>query len=120
MNQSVKINTAQARPIVAMTFPEYRGRKFRVEFTATMTFYDTNWDGGTKNTYAAVRSDGKHERLPTFSPWNNPVEGRKIDLPTDVLIVEHSHFCGTDCGITIYAHPCNLPRWITTSKETRP
>ena len=110
--QTVKITTARAKPIVSKTFPEYKGRKFIVEFTDTVSFYDTNWSGGTRNFYEAVRSDGHHERLPSFSPWNNPAEGRKIALTPDILIVERAYFCGKDCGITIYAHPCHLPKWI--------
>ena len=112
MNTATKITRKQAAPILSRSFPDYKGRTIRVEFTETMTFSDTNWGGGSRSYYEAIRSDGKHERLPNFSPWNNPAEGRRIPLTPDVLIVEHSIFCGKDCGITIYANPSHQPKWI--------
>jgi len=113
MNTTVQLTKKQAWPIVSQVFPQYRGRKFRLEFTSQVGFYDTNWSGGTRSYYAAVRADGKHARLPEFAPWANPIEGKKIDLPVEVLVVEHTHFCGQDCGIIIYANPQHLPKWIT-------
>lgn len=53
MNHRIKINKAQARAIVEATFPNYKGRKFSVEFAETITFCDTNWSGGTRNFYYA-------------------------------------------------------------------
>jgi hypothetical protein len=116
----VKVTKAQVRPIVDEAFPNYSGRKFTIEFTAQVTFYDTNWSGGTRNKYVAVRADGGHLISKGYSapaPWANPVEGRTIDLPVDVLIVKHSMFCGTDVGITIYAHPSLAPRWLPAKSE---
>jgi hypothetical protein len=40
------------------------------------------------------------------------VEGATVELPADAMIVTHAMCCGQDCGITIYAHPCHLPKWI--------
>ena len=111
---NIKINSKQAKPIVERTFPEYKGRKFIVEFCEKVTFHDTNCGGGTVNKYVFV---GMNREL-TFNapaPWNNPVEGKTIDLPENLLIVEHSMFCGKDCGITIYAHPKNAPKILPQS-----
>ena len=54
----MKLTHTQARPIVALAFPDYLGRKFKLEFQYTITFYDTNWSGGTRNQYVCVREDG--------------------------------------------------------------
>jgi len=113
MNQQIKITRKDAEPIIKATFPQYNGRKIKIEFTDKVTFYDTNWGGGTKNTYAAVKSNGQVGHFYAPAPWVNPVEGMTTDLPTDTLLVEHSIFCGKDCGITIYMHPANAPKWIT-------
>ncbi len=110
--QSVKITRKQAQAILKATFPQYTGRKIRVTFTDQVTFSDTNWGGGTRNKYAAVRADGKSGIFNAPAPWVNPLEGRTVDLPVDVLLVEHSIFCGQDCGITIYANPAHLPKWL--------
>lgn len=109
---TVKVKKSQIKPILEATFPEYRGRTFKISFTTHVTFYNTNWGGGSRNEYKAVRIDGKIADIPVLAPWNNPIEGKRVELPADVLVVEHSMFCGTDCGITIHSHPCNAPRWI--------
>ena len=116
MNQTLKLTTKQAKVIVKATFPQYTGRKFKIEFTDKITFYDTNWGGGSRNYYAAVSSDGKTIHLHVPAPWVNPVEGATLPMPEDALIVEHSIFCGQDMGIRIYAHPCHLPKWIEAPK----
>ena len=101
-----KVRKDAVRPIVEATFPRYRGRTFKVGFTDTVSFHDTNWGGGSRNTYRAVRMDkGTVNDLPSFAPWSNPVEGQTVDLPENVVVVEHSIFCGKDMGLRFYAHP---------------
>ena len=112
MNQTIKLNKAQVRDILEATFPEYRGRTFKVEFAETITFWDTYWSGGTKNTYVAILSDGRTARLNVPAPWLSTVEGETTELLVDMLIVKHAIFCGKDLGITIYAHPAHLPKWL--------
>ena len=114
--ETIKLTTKQAKPIVETVFPNYRGRKFNMNFVEKVMFYDTNWGGGTRNKYAFVASDGRTAVLNAPAPWVNVIEGKVFDLPADVLVVEHTIFCGKDCGITIYAHPCHLPKWLTTSE----
>lgn len=102
-----------ARKIAKLVFPDYRGRKFQFEFEPRLTFHDLNWDGGTKNEYAFVRSDGATANFgPMPAPWANPLEGQTVDVPADVLIVMHKYFCGHDTGIKIIANPCHLPKWL--------
>lgn len=114
--QPLQITRKQAEKILASTFPEYRGRKIRVIFAESLTLHDLNWSGGTRNEYAFVKASGESARLAaTFAPWSNEaatLEGAKIDLPANVIAVEWSHFCGTDCGLRIIAHPSNAPKWL--------
>ena len=112
MNERIKVKKSQVKPILAATFPEYKGRTINVEFASTVTFYDTNWGGGSRNSYVAVSSDGRTAQLNVPAPWLNVVEGQSIEMPEYAMIVEHSIFCGKDCGITIYAHPALLPKWL--------
>lgn len=113
MNQTMKVKKAQVKDILAATFPGYKGRTFKVEFAPTVTFHDTNWGGGSRNKYIAVKSDGRTAMLHVPAPWVNTIEGKTIDLPKDVLMVKHTVFCGKDLGITIYASPVHLPKWLT-------
>ena len=112
MSHQMKINKSQVHDILKATFPEYRGRTFKVEFAPTITFHDTNWGGGTKNTYVAIATDGRTARLNVPAPWLNTVEGKTMELPLNILIVKHTVFCGKDLGITIYAHPAHMPKWL--------
>ena len=108
----MKLTTKQAKPITKLTFPKYTGRKFKLVFAETVIFYDTNCSGGTVNKYAFVKSSGESYSLPVYSPFNNPVEGQRVEVPEDVLVVCHAHFCGQDMGITITANPTLAPKWI--------
>jgi len=111
--KTVKITRKQAEPVLKASFPEYRGRTIRVDFSGTVCFHDTNWGDGSRNYYHGVKADGTSKRMVVPAPWVNPVEGKTMLIPSDVLIVEHSIFCGHDCGITIYAHPQYAPKWLT-------
>lgn len=112
---TIKLNTAQARPIVRATFPDYRGRKFSLEFTDSVSFYNVAWSGGSKNEYRLVNVGGQIGHLVGINaaPWDNPVEGQDMDLTPDVLVVKRVFFCGKDLGITIYAHPSLGPKFLT-------
>jgi len=115
---TLKLTTAQARLFAKAAFPTYRGRKFKMIFTDKVTFYDTNWSGGTRNQYVAVNSDGRTAMLHAPAPWVNPVEGKTVELPENAVIVEHTIFCGDDCGLRIYVHPVHLPKWLPAPKES--
>lgn len=112
MNQTQKLTRKQAAKILELTFPDYQGRKISIEFTPRVTLYDLNWSGGTRNEYAAVRSDGKSGIFSAPAPWVNPYEGMSIEMKPEILLVEHSVFCGHDMGVRIYAHPTHLPKWL--------
>ena len=113
MNRTkVRKSNPAVKAIIQATFPSYRGRTVSVDASGAVGFYDTNWGGGTKNTYRAVtyRVDQGQlvitdtDRLHAPAPWVNPIEGKRVEVPEGVAVVEHSIFCGKDCGITIYVN----------------
>ena len=108
-NEVQTLTRKQAAKIIAATFPNYKGRKIRLERAESIRFTDTNWDGGSRNTYAAMAFDGRSENLDLsrVAPWSNPIEGRSFPLPPGYLIVEHSIFCGQDMGLRIYMNPAS-------------
>jgi hypothetical protein len=112
MQNPLKITRKQAKAIIDATFPNYRGNKVSIHFQNQITFSDTNWGGGTKNEYAAVASDGRTARMDTPAPWLNAYEGVTQPIGENVLVVEHTIFCGKDLGITIYANTCHMPKWL--------
>lgn len=99
----MKTNIQAVKPLVKATFPDYTGRKFCVVPTDTITLHDTNWGGGTRNQYKAVRlEDGKVSEFAAPAPWLNGAEGTPITIPEGHVVVEHSIFCGKDIGLTFY------------------
>ena len=96
------------KDIVRRTFPDYKGRTYRLYKQASVTLSDLNWSGGTRSWYAAVNvADMNVGHL----VWNkhpmdpkNP-EGTRIDIPPNMIVVEHSHFCGKDMGLKFYVNP---------------
>jgi len=95
--------TKAVREILKQTFPDYMGRKFFLDDSGVVLFNDTNWGGGTRNYYAAIRlSDGVVEKLQDFAPWANPVEGKTVEIPEGFAVVQRSYFCGIEGGITIH------------------
>jgi hypothetical protein len=116
MKNIVKISKIQAKPFIEKTFPEYSGRKFFVEFEETVFFWDTNWGGGTRNVFKAMSFDGKVFGMNVPAPWKNMVEGTSLHLNENVVVVEHSIFCGCDMGIRIHAHPSLSPKLLAGGK----
>ena len=105
-SMGTKLRKTDCWHIVRRVFPDYKGRKFRLEITGRVHMYNTNWGGGSRNYYGAVRADGVSRAwLNMPAPWRNPVEGESFELRPDVVVVEHSYFCGRDSGITLYVHP---------------
>ena len=105
--------------IVAATFPDYKGRKFRIEPRATVTFSNLNWDGGTRSQYRTCTLDGSQslgraDRYNAQAPWANALEGKTIPIPAGALIVEHAMFCGKDAGLYIYVNPQDMPKLLAS------
>jgi len=93
--------------VLGATFPAYRGRKFKVNRTESLSLFGTMWDGGTKHTYALVRLDPFGVvQIPT-APFlkRSAMHENDLDLPIGYVVVEHRIFCGKDAGITFHVHP---------------
>ena len=99
--------------MVKKVYPDYNGRKFNIEFQDKITLYDTNWAGGTKNTYKFISADGLTKELDIPAPWFNNIEGSTIPISEKFLVIRHSYFCGHDMGITIFGSTKYAPRWLT-------
>lgn len=102
----MKVRKADIKPIVMATFPDYKGRTFRVEPTTAVVLHNLNWSGGTRYFYKALcLTSGKTGKLMPVAPWDEKREGATLELPTNVVTVVHQYFCGKDLGIVVYCHP---------------
>jgi hypothetical protein len=111
----MKINKKQIESIIGniSNYTNYNGRKFNIEFSDTVIFYDTNWSGGTKNTYIGIDLNNMNNKnVAVNAPWNNPIEGKMISLSDNGAILKHTDFCGHDLGITLYLNNSHLPKWL--------
>lgn len=113
MNPTIKLSKANpaVKALLAATFPAYKGRKVVAEIATSVTLWDTNYSGGTRNVYHFITPDHQ-ERLTVPAPWVNRAEGAVVPLSAGLVVVEHSMFCGRDCGITVHVHPDLAPKMI--------
>lgn len=102
------------KEIGKIAFPDYRGRKFRLEVRQKITLRNRYWSGGTKSDWIAVNLETKQAFAPEVHGFNDPAEfgGIKgdptIEIPPNVAIVEHIIFCGKKLGLRIFVRG-NLP-----------
>jgi len=95
----------------------YRGRKFFLEVSDKITFSNTNWCEGSRTYYYAVNlSTGKTGGFSPKAPWNNPVEGKIVEIPSEVAIITRLFFCGNDCGITVHVAPDTVAKNLLEQK----
>jgi len=122
----VKASDPSIRRIKDASFPEYRGRKYRVGVMNPEYPYDITsdgyWDGGSR-TYrtiidlATMRSIRVPDSHPCFNRenverWGGP-DGKGLMPTPGIAVVEHVYFCGKDLGIRILVHPADMPKLIT-------
>jgi hypothetical protein len=121
MNQTVYLEKDQV-PTFLRSIGGYNGRKFRAVVTTEVTFSGTNWEGGSRDRYTLVRLADSHvggsfggSTAP--APWNNPVEGKTVEIPTQHLFAMHTFFQGKDLGLTFYVRPENAAALLPASEE---
>ena len=132
-------NEKNIQRLARAVFPSYRGRKFQLRATETVTLTGTYWDGGSRSEYGGVNlSTFRAANLPQFDPrfpyqpaygtllvgreglqgfvgftfdpeFGGPASAPKIDIRPGMAVVKHSISAGRDTGITFYIHPSDAP-----------
>lgn len=106
--------------IVKLAYPDYKGKKFKVT-TAKKYYLQDYWDGGTRHYIKFVSWNIEEEKWEVKSPpseIHNPMNKaahQDLEIPNDVLFVEHTIFQGKDTGIRIYMSQDSIyaPQLIT-------
>jgi hypothetical protein len=118
--EPIAVTKREIGAIVLGSFPEYRGRKFRLYASETVILSDLNWSGGTRSQYRAVTLDGfpvgNTDKYNQVAPWNNPAEGQVVPIPQGIVVVEHVLFCGKDLGLKVWANPADMPKLLPPNK----
>lgn len=113
MNTPTKLRKSEIPAVLLAAFPAFKGRKFRLDASGKVTLSDLNWGGGTRNEFVLVSLDGQGAAaLPKESPWNPRAEGMTFAIPERWVVVEHSVFCGQDCGLTFHVNPADLAKLL--------
>lgn len=92
----------EVKSLLQATYPEYKGRKIRLETRDTYQM-ENYWSGGTKHEVMAYDLATGKVSYPNGNT-TNPMTGiahSEITIPDGVALVEHTIFCGHDIGITI-------------------
>lgn len=96
-------------------YPNYGGRKFKVENQIHALDVADYWDGGSRDYFVFVDiRDGRTMAMPSQGLNDKPVKGaNEVWLPEFCACVIHSYFCGKDCGITVI-----LPHGVQVAELT--
>ena len=104
--------------LLALTFPNYTGRKIKAVAKETL-FLDSTMDDGSGSYWAIVNlATMEVYRVPMVSPMTAHMKGSqslewnlawgKTETKPNFAYVTHNYFCGQETGITIYIHPTTL------------
>ena len=93
--------------IVKAAYPDYKGKKFRLEVTDKPINVKGSWSDGSRTYYTFVCLDTcKVYQMPAQSQFDKQIPGAdKVVLQSGIVCVEHHISCGKDMGITIVARP---------------
>jgi len=97
--------TPDIQRVCKVAFPNYKGRKFKVQFDTKQMSVRSYWSGGSRTCYALVRlKDLEVHHAPDSHPMFDrvQVDVDNVTIPEGFVIVGHSNFCGKDMGLTIY------------------
>lgn len=118
------IDTPEVKALALRCFPGYSGRTFKVEAFQGPKRLDSNWSGGSRDTFVLLNiGSDKSAHVPeNGTPFTMQFK-ELTELPLNCVLAEHSIFCGKDMGITLYVHPDNLtallPKPVELSREQR-
>jgi len=101
---------------VRAAFPEWRGRKLRLEVAERLRMNDAWPDGGTWSDYALARlADGRVSPVPDLVSGGYAPDAMKwyralasVEIPVGCAVLAHRRFCGRDVGVTITLRPENV------------
>lgn len=99
----------------------YSGNKFKVSICEKVTIpsHSGLWDGGSRDQYFLVKPSTGAAMIGSSdsSPWDPSRKDKEVILNSDVVVIEHSIFCGKDMGLTIYAHPQVIAPYLPKSDD---
>ncbi len=114
MQEAIKLKRSEVPESVKSS--GYKGNKFLLVITSQVSVPSTAnvWDSGSRDTYSGIELEtgrlvvlGSQE-----APWSNHRSDRTFTMIPGIVVIRHTVFQGKDLGITIYAHPDNVRKFI--------
>jgi hypothetical protein len=115
--------TPLQQKIKDMTFPDYKGKHYRVRLAEKTIFGGTQWSGGSKTEYAIVDiSQVEHGGLAKHVPeapflQRSGMHEEYTAIPPNFIVVEHEYVCGKDMGITFVLNPIAGTKFLPPKTE---
>jgi hypothetical protein len=109
--------TPDVKRLASQTFPNYKGRKFKLDNSGHPVNVTSYWDGGSRDYYVALNlATGQTLPVPqNGTPFDGgPVAPNGVKVPQGYVIAEHSIFMGKDSGITFYVDPQSATQFLPT------
>lgn len=113
----VSITDPTIRKIVRACYPNWKGRKIKIE-PATRYYMSDYWSEGSRNYVMAYHLESgatKHPSRMATNPYND-VAHAEVQIPEGIALVENAIFSGKDMGIRIYVNPANLAKLLPAKK----
>jgi len=107
--------TSDVQAMARRAFPDYGGRKFKLDYSGRPVNVTSYWDGGSRDYYVALDlATGRTLPVPqNGTPFDGgPVAPDGVSVPPGYIIAEHSIFCGKDMGLTFYVHPDSATKFL--------
>lgn len=115
---AVSITDPAIRKMVRACYPQWKGRKIKIEPATRYQMMDY-WSEGSRNYVTAYHLESgatKHPSAMTHSPYNQAAHA-EVQIPEGIALVEHAIFAGRDMGIRIYVNPANLAKLLPAAKQ---
>lgn len=109
--------TPEVKAMVAKVFPEYTGRKFKLDNSGHPVDVRSYWDGGSRDNFAALNLEtNKVLAVPqNGTPFDGgPIAPNGVIVPPGFMIAEHTIFCGKDLGITFHVNAETSLKFLPT------
>lgn len=102
----MKLRKADVSELLKISYPDYKGRKFKVSIKKEYYLKDY-WSGGSRTYAKFAKFVNDHWEVVT-NPFTNPYKDSahvQFNVPNDIIIIEHIFFCGKDLGINFVVSP---------------
>jgi len=112
MSTEIYTQDSEAIRIVSAAFPGLPTKQIRIVPFRPMRL-DSNWSGGSKDSFVLIDLETfKHAAIPENGTPFSSAPYHIDKLPTNIVVVEHTIFCGKNLGFRIYVNSENLGKYL--------